>query len=131
MKLNSIRDCPVGRFAKIWISFCYLFLFISASRAFGQEQFEKSLQENEHLWHSNVKSVGCETQFNRQPHDSDTALLVRCSILFADGSPDFRATLRFCPNFQTCDAAGGKFKDIVVGILRRRIGEQLSRKTKK
>lgn len=115
----------------VTIALFSLSLFISGNRALGQEQFEKSLQENEHLWHTNVKAVGCDTQFNKQPHDPDTALLVKCSIFFADGSPDFRATLRFCPNFQTCDAAGGKFKDIVIGILKKKIGEKLTPKARK
>lgn len=130
MKLYGIKHFSIGQFAKIWITLFYLFLFISVSRAIGQEQFEKSLQENEHLWHANVKAIGCDTVSNKQPHDPGTALLVRCSILFANGSPDFRATLRFCPNFQTCDAAGGKFKDIIIGILKKKIGERLSLKAK-
>jgi|ERR1700688_195250 len=123
VKLNGVKDTSVGRFATICITLFYVFALISG-KAVSQEQFQSSLQENEHLWHANVKGVGCDTQFNRQPHNPDTALVVRCSILFADGSPDFRAALRFCPNFQTCDAAGGKFKDIVVAILRKKIREK-------
>ena len=131
MRLNSDKGTYVKRLARICITLSYLFLFISGGLALGQEQFEKPLQENEHMWHPNVKGVGCDTQVNKQPHDLDTALLVKCSILFADGSSAFSATLRFCPNFQSCDAAGGKFKDLVVGILKKKIVEQLSHKAKK
>jgi hypothetical protein len=124
MKLNWIKEISAGRFATSCITLFYFSLFISGDRALGQEQFVKSLQENEHLWHPNVKEIGCATQFNKQPHDPDTAVFVKCSIHFADQSPDFGATLRYCPDFQTCDAAGGKFKDIVIGILKKRIAEK-------
>jgi hypothetical protein len=131
MKPNCIKEIFVGRFATVWVILIYLSLFISGNRALGQEHFVKSLQENEHLWHPNVKEIGCESQFNKQPHGPDAAVFVKCSIIFADQSPDFGATLRFCPNFQTCDAAGGKFKDIVIGILRKRIADKLPLGAKK
>ena len=131
MKLHCVKEISVGRFATPWVTLFYLFLFISGNRALGQEQFMKSLEENEHLWHPNVKAVGCETQFNKQPHNQDTAVFVKCSIHFADRSTDFGATLRFCPDFQTCDAAGGKFKDIVIGILKKRIADKLPPRGKK
>jgi len=77
-KLNSVEDFSIRRIAEIWITLFYLFLFISGNRALGQERFEKSLQENEHLWHANVKGLGCDTLFNQQPHDPDTTLIVKC-----------------------------------------------------
>jgi hypothetical protein len=65
----------------------YLSLFISGTRAPGQEQFVRSLQENEHLWHPNVKEIVCETQFNKQPHDPDAAVFVKCSIFWPTNLP--------------------------------------------
>lgn len=131
MKLNCVKGSSPGRFATPCLTLFYLCLFISGDRALGQEQFVKSLQENQHLWHPNVKQIGCETQFNKQPHDPDAAVFVKCSIFFADQSPDFRATLRFCPDFQTCDSAGGKFKDIVIEILKKKIADKLPGRAKK
>jgi hypothetical protein len=125
---SKIRDFCIGYTVKGWLTIIWLLIFLSGSHVFGQAQFQKSLEENQHLLYGNLGGIGCTSKVNPQPHDRDTALSVSCTIEFIDGTPEWSANLRFCSNFETCDAAGGKFKDMIIAILRKKTTTQLAKK---
>ena len=68
----------------------------------------------------NIQELSCSSTYNRQPHDPDTMLYEYCTVLFKDGSSPFQATIIFCSNFETCDRAGGRFKDMLVRVLQQK-----------
>ncbi len=82
----------------------------------GQEQFEGSLEKDSRVTQSNLKVVTCQTAIHPLSAE-DQVLSEGCTVQFKDGS-DFAATLRFCKTFEQCEGAGGKFKDILIRILR-------------
>jgi hypothetical protein len=84
---------------------------------YGQEQFEESLEKDSRVTQSNLKVVTCQTAVHLWAAEEDQLLSEGCTVHFKDGS-DFAATLRFCKTFEQCEGAGGKFKDILIRILR-------------
>ena len=83
----------------------------------GQEQFEESLEKNSRVTQSNMQVITCQTAIHPRASEEDQLLSEGCTVHFKDGS-DFAATLRFCKTFEQCEGAGGKFKDILIRILR-------------
>ena len=88
-----------------------------APAASGQDQFVDSLAKDTRLTQSNLKVINCGSTINPQPADKSAVLSEACTVEFKDGS-HFAATLRYCETFEQCEGAGGKFKDILIRILR-------------
>lgn len=94
------------------VVFCVLLV-----AAHGQEQFAESLSKDARVTQSNLKLVNCASSVNQQASDEGALLSEACTVEFKDGSR-FSATLRYCPTFEQCEGAGGKFKDILIRVLR-------------
>jgi hypothetical protein len=82
-----------------------------------QEQFQGSLEKDGRVTSANLKVVNCRSAVNRQFAADDEVLSEGCTVTFKDGST-FDATLRYCRTFEQCEGAGGKFKDILIRVLR-------------
>jgi hypothetical protein len=82
-----------------------------------QEQFERPLENDARVTSDNLKVVNCRSAINRQFASDNEVLSEGCTVTFKDGST-FDATLRYCRTFEQCEGAGGKFKDILIRVLR-------------
>ncbi len=94
-----------------------LICFALAPQLHGQEQFEGSLEKDVRVIQGNLKVVSCRSAINPQAVESEQRLSEGCTVQFKDGS-EFAATLRYCKTFEQCEGAGGKFKDILIRVLR-------------
>lgn len=96
------------------VAFCTL-----VPEAHCQEQFEERLTNDARITQANLKLVNCGATVNRQANAKEAVLAESCTVVFNDGST-FAAAIRYCGNFEQCEGAGGKFKDIVIRVLRAR-----------
>jgi hypothetical protein len=118
MACSKLADTILGYAITTW---CWLILAISLlapTLAHCQDQFEKRLSDNPAVTFTNIKYVDCNSEAVKSPTDKDAVIAEKCAITFLDGATQFQASLRYCANFEQCDAAGGKFKDILVKVLR-------------
>ena len=110
--IHSVVGVGVTRWCIEMVVFCVLLV-----AAHGQEQFVESLSKDARVTQSNLKLVNCASSVNQQASDEGAVLAEACTVEFKDGSR-FSATLRYCPTFEQCEGAGGKFKDILIRVLR-------------
>jgi hypothetical protein len=112
----KVVDKVIGYACTLWcigiIAFCALL-----PEAHCQEQFEGALARDARVTQSNLKFVNCGATINQQVQVKDAVLSEGCTVGFKDGST-FAAVLRYCETFEQCEGAGGKFKDIIIRILR-------------
>lgn len=94
-----------------------LICFAFATQLQAQEQFLASLEKDVRVTPENLKVVSCRSAIHIQAVESEQQLSEGCTVQFKDGS-EFAATLRYCKTFEQCEGAGGKFKDILVRVLR-------------
>ena len=94
-----------------------LICFAFATQLQSQEQFEASLEKDVRVTPDNLKVVNCRSAIHAQAVESEQQLSEGCTVQFKDGS-EFAATLRYCKTFEQCEGAGGKFKDILIRVLR-------------
>jgi predicted RNA-binding protein with PIN domain len=98
---------------------CIVAFSALAPQAHSQEQFEERLSNDTRVTQTNLKLVNCGATVNHQADAKDVMLAESCTVVFNDGST-FAAAIRYCENFEQCEGAGGKFKDIVIRVLRAR-----------
>jgi hypothetical protein len=109
-------DSVIGEACTWWCIGMVAFYVLSPA-AHGQEQFLDSLANDTRVTQSNLKLVNCGSSINPEPADKGAVLSEACTVEFKDGS-HFAATLRYCETFEQCEGAGGKFKDILIHVLR-------------
>jgi hypothetical protein len=116
MACPKVIDKVIGYGCTLWcigiIAFCALL-----PEARCQEQFVEPLSKDVRVTQSNLKLVNCGSSLNPQPANQEAVLSEACTVEFKDGS-QFAATLRYCGSFEQCEGAGGKFKDILIRVLR-------------
>jgi hypothetical protein len=113
---STWMDKAIGYACTLWciciIAFCAL-----VPEAHCQDQFVEPLSRDTRVRQDNLKLVNCGSSVNHQAAEQDGVLAEACTVEFKDGS-HFAATLRYCATFEQCEGAGGKFKDILIRILR-------------
>lgn len=116
MACLKFMDNTIGN-ACIWWCMGIIVLCSLTPAAGGQEQFVDSLSRDTRVTQSNLKVINCGSAVNPQAPDKTALLSEACTVEFNDGSR-FAAMLRYCETFEQCEGAGGKFKDILIRILR-------------